>query len=80
MDKNIKTIGLIVKNNEQAVIENFKRLHDYLQQNNYEILIDESAGKLLVQTLLNLITKDANSEDIGTQLIPPRLIVRESSG
>lgn len=47
MDKNIKTIGLIVKNNEQAVVENLKRLHDYLKQKNYTIYYDETVDSLL---------------------------------
>jgi len=52
MDKNIKTIGLIVKNNEQAVIDNLLRLHDYLNQHQYNILLDESIDSLLENTTI----------------------------
>lgn len=47
MDKNIKTIGLIVKNNEQAVIDTFQRLHDYLISHQYSVLFDQSVDSLL---------------------------------
>ena len=52
MDKNIKTIGLIVKNNEQAVIDNLLRLHDYLNQHQYNILLDESIDSPLENTTI----------------------------
>lgn len=50
MDKNIKTIGLIVKNNEQAVIDNLQRLYEHLHQQKYEILLDKSADNLIKNT------------------------------
>lgn len=46
MDKNIKTIGLIVKNNEQTVADNFHRLCHYLKDNQFTVLLDESVGVL----------------------------------
>ena len=42
MDNNIKTIGLIVKNNERVVIENLQRLYDFLIQKNYKVLLDNN--------------------------------------
>jgi len=50
MDKNIKTIGLIVKNNEQSVIDNLHRLYHFLIEKNYKILLDESTDSLLEKT------------------------------
>ena len=47
MDKNIKTIGLIVKNSEQTVVDNFRRLHDYLTSHDFTVLLDQSVGALL---------------------------------
>lgn len=47
MDKNIKTIGLIVKNSEQMVVDTFRRLNDYLNSNKYSVLLDETVGALL---------------------------------
>ena len=47
MDKNIKTIGLIVKNSEQMVIDTFRRLNDYLRSKEYSVLLDESVGSVL---------------------------------
>lgn len=61
MDKNIKTIGLIVKNSEQTVADTFHRLHDYLNNNNYTVLLDESVGSLLETTDL------FSREDLGQQ-------------
>ena len=39
--ENIKTIGLIVKNNEAVVIDNLQRLYDFLIQKQYSVLLDE---------------------------------------
>ena len=50
MDKNIKTIGLIVKNNEQSVIDNLQRLYNFLSEKEYQILLDESTENLLENT------------------------------
>lgn len=47
MDKNIKTIGLIVKNSEQMVVDTFRRLNDYLSSKEYSVLLDESVGSVL---------------------------------
>lgn len=47
MDKNIKTIGLIVKNSEQMVVDTFRRLNDYLCSKDYSVLLDESVGSVL---------------------------------
>lgn len=47
MDKNIKTIGLIVKNSEQMVVDTFRRLNDYLNSKEYSVLLDESVGSVL---------------------------------
>ena len=47
MDKNIKTIGLIVKNNEQRVNETFQRLHQHLNDQQYTVLLDQSVDSLV---------------------------------
>lgn len=56
MDKNIKTIGLIVKNNEQTVADNFQRLFDYLNAKDYTILLDESVAEL--NTDIELVNRE----------------------
>ncbi len=61
MDKNIKTIGLIVKNNEPTVVDNFRRLFEYLTTNKYSVLLDESVGSLLETT--DLVSR----EELGQQ-------------
>jgi len=40
--ENIKTIGLIVKNNERVVVDNLERLSDFLIDKQYRVLLDES--------------------------------------
>lgn len=50
MEKNIKTIGLIVKNNEQAVIETLQQIYQHLSQGDYELLLDQSAANLIDDT------------------------------
>jgi len=40
--ENIKTIGLIVKNNERVVVDNLERLSDFLNDKQYRVLLDES--------------------------------------
>ncbi|MDH5394143.1 MAG: NAD(+) kinase [Gammaproteobacteria bacterium] len=59
MDKNIKTIGLIVKNNEQTVVDNFQRLYRYLTDKAYTVLLDESVG------ILNTDAQLVNRETLG---------------
>jgi len=52
MDKNIKTIGLIVKNSEQTVVDTFRRLYAFLTGHEYTVLLDQSVGCLKESTEL----------------------------
>lgn len=61
MDTNIKTIGLIVKNSEQTVVDTFERLHKYLTAQKYSVLLDQSVGSLLKSD--DLISR----EELGQQ-------------
>ncbi|MDH5423903.1 MAG: NAD(+) kinase [Gammaproteobacteria bacterium] len=47
MDKNIQTIGLIVKNSEQTVADTFHRLRNYLSDKQFTVLLDESVAELV---------------------------------
>jgi len=61
MDKNIKTIGLIVKNNEQSVIDNLHRLYNFLSEKDYLILLDETTENLLENT--QVVSRDKLGEE-----------------
>lgn len=50
MDKNIHTIGLIVKNSEQTVADTFHRLRSYLDDKQFSVLLDESVAELVNDT------------------------------
>ena len=61
MDTNIKTIGLIVKNSEQTVVDTFERLHKHLTEKKYSVLLDQSVGSLLQSN--DLVSR----EELGQQ-------------
>lgn len=58
MDKNINTIGLIVKNHEQPVVETLQAVVEHLIGRGHQILLDHSADTLIAERKLDVVDRD----------------------
>jgi len=55
---NIKTIGIIAKNKDKAVIETVNTLYDFLIKKSYNIMLDQSAKDLFIHPQAIIVDRD----------------------